>query len=525
MTGNVIYATPLRCWIEITTFLADRHGLKVCYCVEGPKRKPLIQEKFPEVIIHDQKHALRGIPAESCNHFVLPALDQPLIKELASNELLILQMIDGTGWYNTYTFYEKVELYHTNLRYWLAVLTHYNPSVVLFQDTPHLVYDYIVYILCKKLGIPTISFTPTTIQGVYIPVRRFDNNSETLITRYEEELANEVNPPQDLSVFLKEYIRKVQGNHEQAIPYYMKELVTDPYIAVKKPNDLVQHPPQISTQSVSNNNKKHPVLGWLFRRLFFFEKYPTYLKTIFSPIETGIRRGKLILEPKLLCYDILSEWLYKFRAEIHKRNLKEHYQSLVNLPDLQQNYVFIPLHYQPESTTSPSGDIFVNQLLMVDILSKALPENWFLYVKEHPSQFSRKLTGELGRTVDFYDRLVSFPNVQLVPHMISPFDLIDHSKAVATVTGTAGWEAVLRGKPALTFGFPWYKGCEGVFYTPTVQACKDVFADIEEGYHIQEEQVKRFLLALDYLCVRGYEKTGEQNCLDIIHAIEKLLPF
>ena len=33
--------------------------------------------------------------------------------------------------------------------------------------------------------------------------------------------------------------------------------------------------------------------------------------------------------------------------------------------------------------------------------------------------------------------------------------LIDKCKAVATITGTSGWEALIRGKPVLHFGYPW----------------------------------------------------------------------
>jgi hypothetical protein len=55
--------------------------------------------------------------------------------------------------------------------------------------------------------------------------------------------------------------------------------------------------------------------------------------------------------------------------------------------------------------------------------------------------------------------------------MHDSFDLIDRSLAVATTGGTAGIEAVARGKPVLLFGDAWYRNCPGVY---RVRNCKDV---------------------------------------------------
>ncbi len=80
--------------------------------------------------------------------------------------------------------------------------------------------------------------------------------------------------------------------------------------------------------------------------------------------------------------------------------------------NFNQKYIFFPLHYQPEKNTSPLGGVFENQLLAVKILSEAVPENWIIYVKEHPRQFSYVMRQRHYRDIDYYEKLLGIPKVQ-----------------------------------------------------------------------------------------------------------------
>ena len=193
--------------------------------------------------------------------------------------------------------------------------------------------------------------------------------------------------------------------------------------------------------------------------------------------------------------------LYKFKFKCKKLKLALYYEDKAEVPDLKCKFIYVPLHYQPEMTTCPQGGFYTNQELMIEVLSKSVPEDWMIYVKEHIIQFSRKLAGECSRSYGFYDKIVSLPNVKLVSFKsLSTFDLIDNAKAVAIISGTAGFEAILRGTPTITFGYAWYNGCEGVFYVPSYEECKKVINEIENGFVVDYEKVRLFIYAL--------EKTG-----------------
>jgi len=169
-------------------------------------------------------------------------------------------------------------------------------------------------------------------------------------------------------------------------------------------------------------------------------------------------------------------------------------------------------------TTAPFGNYAVYQYLPIEMIAKTLPENWVIYVKEHHTTFS-PLYGNLDkRTKDYYERLSKIPNVALVPIETQSAVLIDHSKAVATVTGTAGYEGIIRGKPVLTFGFAWYNGCEGVYNIQNYEVCKEVIEKIRLGINVDPNQMLLFVQATEEVGAKvnfsfSYKKLVGDKCI------------
>ena len=184
---------------------------------------------------------------------------------------------------------------------------------------------------------------------------------------------------------------------------------------------------------------------------------------------------------------------------------------------LDQKYLYFPLHYQPEKTSLPDGDIYVDQWLVINMISCLLPKGWNLYVKEHPAQFWYYRWGCMGRTIDFYKDINKFKNVKMVDCKINPFKLIDNAKAVVTLTGSVGVEAILRGIPALVFGYAWYRNCPGVFYTTTTSECSDALKKINDGFRVNSKEVENYLLDLEKNCVRCYTAQSKKNNFPITY--------
>jgi hypothetical protein len=181
----------------------------------------------------------------------------------------------------------------------------------------------------------------------------------------------------------------------------------------------------------------------------------------------------------------------------------EEYALVAMAVPLNVPYVYVALHLQPERTTSSLGGVFADQYLVIDMLARMVPAGWRVYVKEHPSQFYPPFCGERSRHADFYREVSALPNVTLVSLSVSTFDLIDNARAVATVTGTVGWEAVLRGRPALVFGSAWYRHCDGVWFVPTEAALRAAFDAIEGGARPDYRRIRLYMLALHQVCARA----------------------
>jgi hypothetical protein len=154
---------------------------------------------------------------------------------------------------------------------------------------------------------------------------------------------------------------------------------------------------------------------------------------------------KIVNNKSIIFTSPIKHFYFYLKVEIKKQILYRRNKYFKN-PDNDEDYVYMPLHLIPESTTFVKAPYYINELFLIEQISKSLPVTWKLYVKEHQA-----MIGE--RSLQFYNRINQFPNVRLVQFNFydDPKPWIEKSKGVITISGSSAYEAAILGKKALVF--------------------------------------------------------------------------
>ncbi len=482
---RIIYIdSGLPVWIDVAKKLKENNGWEPVYWVVTSSNEKRVKEEFPNVIRHLIPDAFRGVYQDKFLDVKYP-LDKEIIHAFLGHEKAVLKMLDRQDPYQSMTYHERKRLYYNQLIYWLFILKKLSINVLITSASPHFLSEYICYAVCKYLKIQTVMFEDTQISGLIFPRTSIE---DVPMTKVIPEDINQTSNSKKKSELIKNYIRNVSGEYRDAIPWDLKK---------QKERDKLER----------NKFKR-------LKKLIYINKWTSYLKNNIFSLRKVYRNsyykknGYLIEESSMTYYE-MKKLRYKAKKKIEQ--LKKIYNNMCQTISFDKKYLYFPLHYQPERTSSPEGDIYVDQWLVINMISCLLPKGWNLYVKEHPSQFMYYNRGFMGRTMDFYKDISKFKNVKMVDDKINPFKLIDNAKAVVTLTGSSGLEAVLRGIPALVFGYAWYRNCPGVFYTTTTSECADALKKIDDDFKINSKEAEKYLLGLEDKCVIGYEEPSDRD--------------
>ncbi len=400
---------------------------------EGEKYKP------DGAIFHDHFEALAGRPAQGVDTSDFMPPDEDLIAKLYQAESQILTMMNKR--YYNMSLDERKHLYYEMLRYWQGIIDKLKPEVIIFPNIPHTVYNYLIYELARMRGIKTLMFEDTQIGNRLLLLEDWQESCERLKMELEKNRGKIFNV-EDLKVDLQEYYKLQSDLKKDATPYYMKHY-------------------------------KNQATG----KKFLYHKY----KIIIAAIKNGT------------IFKRIADYAGKLKI-----NPQKEYRGLQKKADLTKKFIYLPLHFQPERTTSPMGGAYVDQILMIETLAAALPRDWAIYVKEHPSQlWLNGLNYSSCRYPGYYEKISRLNNVYLISPETNSYELIKYCQALATVTGTAGWEAVLRLKPVIVFGYAWYRDCPGVFKVDGAASCRQALGKISGGFSLMEQNIINYLKCLD----------------------------
>ena len=472
-------------WLDVVDNLRGAFGWSPCYWVGSSKTEQQVISRFPEITFHDATNAVKGVPPAAYVSKRLNVIDKPLLDGLAQCEIQSINMMDRMDALGSFTYHDRLRHYYNLLRYWTTVLDDLNPDIVIFKEIPHLVYDYVLYEICKLKGVKTIMFQISNLRRIWILMDSIYGENEVM-KEYKALLRKRPNSPITLSAPSEQYIKSFRGDAYENIPRFTRFVEKKDFRSIDQPLTWKQ-------KALDFRNYRN-----------YIKKQQKIFKNQFSTPRNYLKEPGKTVEKSAMSW--LEYRFFRYKSRKKMRYLTGYYHRLTQPLDLTRPFIYVALTYQPEANSSPKGGSFSDLRLMVDLMARHVPDGWSIYVKEHPSQLhpAWSFRSQSARRVDFYDDLAAIENVRLVPLETSPFDLIDHSQAVATLTGTSAFQAVNRGKPAFIFGYPWYRGCEGVFHIETVQAFNDALGQIQTGYSVDLEKVSLFIYALEKVGVSDY---------------------
>jgi len=298
-------------------------------------------------------------------------------------------------YYNTfYKFsdHEISEIMEKECRLFEEILDEVKPDFFITTETafrPH----HLFYLLCKKKGIKVLMLNSANwgkhcyISGNY---HKLDNFNELFANR--KALPTTFNDIQNRleSKILSKKVSKFYQSHKNS--------------KIK----LMQAAFQLLILSDNSNEKTHYT--------YYGRKK---LKVLLSEINNSIKR-----------------W---YRKKYIDQNFL---QEIID----DKPFIFLPLQQEPERSLLLSAPDYKNQIETVEYVSKCLPENFLLFVKEHPTQGS----GRDWREISQYKALQNNPKVRLIHPSVPADEIIKKSKLVISVSGTIALESAFLNTPSIT---------------------------------------------------------------------------
>jgi len=328
-------------------------------------------------------------------------------EKLLDDRYLILDMLYrktdwGTDLYNSASFHELSNRIRIYYMFYTYSLIKNKISLVVFWDTPHMGWDYILYKVSKFYDIKTLILDHSKFPNKFF---HFFNNDD-YGTFKESKLLDNTNK------------------------YNIQQKVEKEWFYMKK--------------------NKGQADDSSFEKFLYPSKYQKRINAIIE------KNDFLRLIKELSIKDRRSQTFFRFYTE---RNYKKELKKIITTDySLKTKFVYFPLHFQPEKVSSSWAGNYVDQVLAIEKLSALIPKDWYIYVKENPKQkgaYRDKL---------FFSRLKMISNLIFLPKDANTFELTKNSQFVSTIVGTVGWEAITGNKNVLLFGWgAWYKSLPGVY--------------------------------------------------------------
>ena len=386
-------------------------------------------------------------------------IDKNTLSQMHSCEIVILKMMGRVEKFDgTWSYEKRKGIYLKHVRFWKHILVNKKINFFFYPNIPHDDgYGYVIYSLCKLFDIPVLFLHQTIPEFLYF-INDLDDFFPELRVTYQNFLKLD-----NKSIKLEPNSRGERlflfqtSKINKPTPFYMKRMP----ITIKERFKSLKNKFIYRLKRLSSSHNKFCQL----------QRYPSWFYLLIGRKVLGVKNITLRL----------------------------FYERCCEKPDLDTTYVYFPLHLQPELSTCPLAWDYVDQSLILSLVSRCLPDNVKIYVKENPKQ------DRFYRSKSFYKKLMGTKNVILISRKFDTYTLINHCSCVVTATGTAGWEAIFREKPVLLFGTIFYQYAPGVYRIETVEDCKKAIKEIfEQNKKPEIDKVKIFVKAFEQNTIPVY---------------------
>tara|TARA_B110000971_G_C20014296_1_gene503134 strand:+ start:39 stop:1583 length:1545 start_codon:yes stop_codon:yes gene_type:complete len=406
-------------------------------------------------------------------------LDEKILKKYAHIEILSYKMMD---FYNTngdkFSLRELRQAYYNQLVFTLNFIEKFSPDIIFFTNVPHSFSSLLLGLVAEMNKIKIVFKREISIPGKFI----FQDNffDRCVLENLDEE----------------KYPLKIRKKNIDFFNQYKEQIVNNNIKEIDKFFSPMRDHFLKNNEHLIKKYNKFFLIYFFLRQIFFH--LPTIIYYYF--FKNYIIEDSYKIKGKLFKDSVMSLSYQKFellKADFRKYKLLTKYISLTEKIDLKKKYIYFALHYQPEATTYPFGNYFIDQINAIKLLSTNLPEDVFIYIKEHPDTFGigrqSWVIGDYSRDLNYYNELKLIKNVVLIPLKCNSLTLIKNSLCISTISGSVGLEAVFGGKPAIVFGNPWYTDCEGVLITRTHDECKMTISSVLKNNSVDKLKVNIFL--------------------------------
>ncbi|WP_141246907.1 capsular polysaccharide export protein, LipB/KpsS family [Halomonas salipaludis] len=424
--------------------------------------------KDDNIMPQEHRLVIRGTSQSSA------PLDQPKWEKLLKLEATIMEM-EGRTHIRQEISTPSINVYdnrrnsvRNKIAYWNEFVNKRKLVAYVNSNVPHLVDDLICYELCKIYNIPAafpyrLPIVPGVSARLYIPYSLYEHG-------------------------------KVYDRDGSVISC---DSISDDEARAPLPDDLrlIYDEVVVAGKSLSEASKE------------VLERSEVVLPKQFS---RKINDDGVIDWKKKIKHVLKGEWItLSSKVELYKieRENNKIYKELAEKKLPARPFVYFPLHMQPEASSCPLGGMYSDQLRAIRVLSEALPSGWTLMVKEHPVQDLTR------RPLGWYREILKNQNVELASLDLSSADLQRECRAVATLTGTAAWEAWLWRKPAIVMGHILFQEAPGIYKVRSLKDAKIALRKIQEGVLHTQDDIRLFLGKLAKLSFTGHLDAYISPCM------------